>query len=152
MTRSTQSEDKLEEFINKLESRVCRFKIDKRKPRIYFFNDERVNIRCRGKTKKIADGRGLWYSVSFNVLREVERVIYIGTSSDYFFMFPSSFLESLKDRMYSDKRNAGVGIFDIDYDSEMMVLKQGELISINEYYFNLIYQDDFPQFLDREKH
>ena len=43
-------------------------------------------------------------------------MIYL-TTSDYFIMFPSSFLEGIKDRMYSDRRNERVGVFDIDWDN-----------------------------------
>jgi hypothetical protein len=68
------------------------------------------------------------------------------TESDYFVMLPSSFLESLKDRMYPARRNAGVGMFDIDWDNEMIVLKEGERISIDDYYHNLIHREDYPRF------
>jgi hypothetical protein len=61
-------------------------------------------------------------------------------------MFPSSFLENLKDHMYPDRSNAGVGVFDIDWDDERIVLKQGERISIRNYYHNLIDEDYYPIF------
>ena len=106
-----------------------------------------MNIRSRGKSRETADGsKRFWYSVHFSVLQDVKWVIYMTTESDYFVMLPSSFLESLKDRMYPDRSKAGVGVFDIDWDNLMIVLKQGELISINEYYHNLIRCDDFPIF------
>ena len=146
MTRSVESEEKLEDFINKLSSLGYRIQEVRRKPQLYSINDKLVNIRSRGKHKSTAYGRSFWYSVTFNVLQEVKWVIYLMTSPDYFFMFPSSFLGNLKDRMYSDRSKTGVGVFDIDWDNEMMVLKQGELIRINEYYYNLIHQDDFPRF------
>ena len=147
MTRSTQAEEKLEGFINKLELLGYRVKKDHKKPQTYYINGELVNIRSRGKLKGTADGSRLfWYSVAFSVLQYVKWVIYITTESDYFFMFPSSFLESLKDRMYPDRRNAGVGVFDIDWDNEMIVLKEGEIKRIGEYYHNLRDREDYPRF------
>ncbi len=104
MTRSIQAEEKLEGFISKLESLGYRVtKVDK-KPQIYCINDELVNIRSRGKSQETTYGRRFWYSVAFSVLQYVKWVIYITTDSDYFIMFPSSFLESLKDRMYPDRK------------------------------------------------
>lgn len=146
MTRSVESEEKIEDFINKLSSLGYKIQEVRKKPQLYSINDELVNIRSRGKHKNAAYGRSFWYSVTFNVLQEVKWVIYLMTSSDYFIMFPSSFLENLKDRMYSDRSKTGVGVFDIDWDNEMIVLKQGELIRISEYYHNLIHPDDFPRF------
>ena len=147
MARSIQAEEKLEEFLNKLASlpgynvRECR-----KKPQIYSINDKLVNIRCRGKSKEIAGGRGFWYSISFNVLQTVDWVIYLTTTSDYFFMFPVSFLDGIKDRMYPDRSKVDVGIFDLDYDSEMMVLRQGKPESVSQYYNNLIHPVDYPIF------
>ena len=145
MTRSIQSEEKLEDFINRLESLGYRIQEVRKKPQIYSINGELVNIRSRGKSKEIAGGRGFWYSVIFNVLQEVKWVIYITTSSDYFFKFPSSFLDNLKDRMYPDRRNSGSGVFDLDRDNEMIVLRY-EVIRISEYYCNLLHPDDYPRF------
>ncbi len=88
-----------------------------------------------------------WYSVAFSVLQDAKWVIYMTTEPDYFIMLPSSFLESLKDRMYPDRSKAGVGVFDIDWDSMMIELKQGERISIDDYYHNLIYLEDYPTFI-----
>jgi hypothetical protein len=61
-------------------------------------------------------------------------------------MFPSSFLENLKDRMYPDRNKGGVGVFDIDWDNEMIVLKAGETIRIDAYYHNLIDEAYYPFF------
>ena len=146
MTRSIHTEGNLEDFINKLAARGYNVAEVRKKPQIFNINDELVNIRCRGRYKKIAGGRGFWYSISFNVLQEVKWVIYITTSSDYFFMFPSTFLENLKDRMYPDTNKAGVGVFDLDWDNEMIVLRQGDVIRIGEYYHNFISEDDYPRF------
>jgi hypothetical protein len=146
MTRSTQAEEKLEDFINKLQSLGYRVTEVSKKPQIYSMNGELVNIRSRGKSKEIAGGRGFWYSITFSVLQEVKWVIYLMTESDYFMMLPSSLLESLKERMYPDRRNAGVGVFDIDWDNGMIVLKQGEIIRIGEYYHNLVHREDYPRF------
>ena len=146
MTRNVQAEEKLEGFINKLASSGYRVTEVHRKPQIYSINGELVNIRSRGKSKETTHGRRFWYSVTFSVLQEVRWVIYLTTDSDYFMMFPSSFLESLKERMYPDRKNAGVGVFDIDWDNEMIVLKEGEVIRIGEYYHNLIHPADYPRF------
>jgi hypothetical protein len=146
MARNVQAEEKLEGFINKLASSGYRVTEVYRKPQIYSINGELVNIRSRGKSKETAHGRRFWYSVTFSVLQEVRWVIYLTTDSDYFMMFPSSFLESLKEHMYPDRKNAGVGVFDIDWDNEMIVLKQGEVIRIDEYYHNLIHPADYPRF------
>lgn len=72
MTRSIQTERKLEDFINKMISLGYNVTELRKKPRIYSINGELVNIRCRGKSKEIAGGRGFWYSVTFNVLQEVK--------------------------------------------------------------------------------
>jgi hypothetical protein len=61
-------------------------------------------------------------------------------------MFPSTFLENLKDHMYPDLKKAGVGVFDLDWDNEMVVLRQGDVIRISEYYRKLIHPDDYPRF------
>ncbi len=147
MTQNIQAKESLEGFINKLMSLGYRVTKVSKKPQIYSINGELVNIRSRGKSKEPADGSRLfWYSVAFSVLQDVKWVIYITTDSDYFFMFPSSFLESLKDRMYPDRRNAGVGVFDIDWDNEMIVLKEGEIISIHDYYHQLDDPEYYPRF------
>jgi len=80
------------------------------------------------------------------VLQDVSWVIYITTESDYFAMIPGSFLESIKDRMYPDRSRAGVGVFDIDWDSMTIELKQGERISISDYYHSLKYPEHYPVF------
>jgi hypothetical protein len=146
LTRSSQSEEKLEGFINKLASLGYRIEEVGKKPQIYSINGELVNIRSRSKHRNAAYGISFWYSVTFNVLHQVKWVIYLTTESDYFIKFPSSFLENLKDHMYPDKSNAGVGVFDIDWDNEMIVLKQGERVSIRNYYHNLIDEDYHPFF------
>ena len=147
MTRNIRAEEKLEGFINKLASLGYRVTEVRKKPQIYSINGELVNIRSRGKSKEPVDGSRLfWYSVAFSVLQDVKWVIYITTESDYFVMLPGSFLESLKDRMYPDKSKAGVGVFDIDWDSMTIELKQGERISIDDYYHNLIHLEDYPRF------
>lgn len=146
MTRNIHTEVKLEDFINKLASRGYNVSVVKKKPQIFSIDGTLVNIRCRGKSKEITGGRGFWYSISFNVLQEVKWVIYITTTPDYFFMFPNTFLENLKDRMYPDKNKAGVGVFDLDWDNEMIVLRQGDVIRIGEYNHNFINPDDYPRF------
>ena len=147
MTRSVQAEEKLDGFINKLTSLGYRVTEVQKRPQIYSINGELVNIRSRGKSRETADGSGLfWYSVAFSVLQDAKWVIYITTEPDYFIMLPSSFLESFKDRMYPDRSKAGVGVFDIDWDSMMIELKHGERISIDDYYHNLIHLEDYPTF------
>ena len=146
MTRNTQAEEKLEGFISKLESLGYRVREARKKPQIYSINGEFVNIRSRSKHKEASYGRLFWYSIAFNVLHEVKWVIYLTTESDYFIKFPSSFLENLEDRMYPDRNKAGVGVFDIDWDNEKIVLKQGERVSIRDYYHNLIDEDYYPFF------
>jgi len=146
MPRVTQAEEKLEDFINKLASLGYEVREVSKKPQIYSINGELVNIRSRGKSKEIAGGKGFWYSVHFSVLQKVKWVIYLTTDSDHFMMLPSSFLESLRDRMYPYRRNAGVGVFDIDWDEQAMVLRQGEIVRIYDYYHNLIDQEDYPRF------
>ena len=146
MTRGTQAEDKLEDFINKLESLGYRIQKVRKKPQIYSINDELVNIRSRGKSQETTYGRRFWYSVTFSVLQYVKWVIYLTTDSDHFMMFPSSFLDSHKDRMYPDRKNVGVGVFDIDWDNEMIVLKEGEVIRVGEYYHDLTDEDYYPRF------
>ena len=146
MTRSSQSEEKLEGFINKLASLGYRIEEVRKKPQIYSINGELVNIRSRSEYKEASIGRLFWYSIAFNVLHEVRWVTYLTTESDYFIKFPSSFLENLKDRMYPDRNKAGVGVFDIDWDNEKIVLKQGERVSIRDYYHNLTNEDYHPFF------
>ena len=153
MTRNIQAQEKLYGFIDKLASLGYRVIEVHKKPQIYSINGELVNIRIRGKSKETADGsRRFWYSVSFSVLQDVKWVIYMTTGSDYFVMLPSSFLESLKDRMYPDRKRTGVGVFDIDWDNMTIDLKQGERISIDDYYHNLIHLEDYPRFVEYLKH
>ncbi len=147
MTRNIQAEEKLEGFINKLASLGYRVTEVHKKPQIYSINGELVNIRSRGESRETADrSRRFWYSVAFSVFQDVKWVIYMATTSDYFVMLPSSFLESLKDRMYPDRTKAGVGVFDIDWDGITIDLIQGERISIDDYYHNLIHPEDYPRF------
>lgn len=146
MTRSIQAEEKLEGFISKLESLEYRVTKVSKKPQIYSINDKLVNIRSRGKSQETTYGRRFWYSVAFSVLQEVKWVIYLTTDSDHFIMFRSKFLESVKDRMYPDMSKAGVGVFDIDWDNEMIVLKEGKTEHIGEYYQNLRDREDYPIF------
>ena len=146
MTRSSQSKEKLEGFINQLASLGYRIEEVRKKPQIYSINDELVNIRSRSKHKEASYGRLFWYSIAFSVLQEVKWVIYLTTESDYFVMFPSSFLDRLKDRMYPDRSKAGVRVFDIDWDDLTIDLKQGERVSIRDYYHNLIDEDYYPFF------
>jgi len=147
MARNIRAKEKLEGFINKLTSRGYTVEKVQNKPQIYSINGKLVNIRSRGKTKETADGSRLfWYDVTFSVLEDVKWVIYIATGFDYFVMLPSNFLEGLRDRMYKSRSNAGVGVFDIDWDSMTIELKQGERISINDYYHNLVNQKDYPSF------
>jgi hypothetical protein len=146
MTRNIQAEEKLEGFINKLESLGYRVKKDHKKPQTYFINDELVNIRSRGKSKETADGSRLfWYDVTFSVLREVKWVIYLTTDSDHFVMLPSGFLERLTEYMYPARRNAGVGVFDIDWDNLTIELKQ-KSEAIGEYYHDLGDREDHLRF------
>ncbi len=146
MARNINAEEKLEGFISKLALLGYRTREVRKKPQIYSINGEPVNIRCRGKSRGTADGRRFWYSIAFSVLQEVSWVIYITTESDYFVMLPSNFLNSLKDLMYPDRRNTEIGVFDIDWDSLEIVLRQGERISINEYYHNLLEPECYPRF------
>ena len=147
MSRNVQAKEKLEDFISKLESRGYEVREVSKKPQIYSINGELVNIRSRGKSKETADGsKRFWYNVAFSVFQDVKWVIYMTTESDYFVMLPSSFLENLKGRMYPDRSNAGVGVFDIDWDSMTIELKQGKRISIDDYYHNLIHREDYPRF------
>ena len=91
MARSIQTEEKFEDFINKLALLGYSVTEVRKKPRIYSVNGKLVNIRCRGKSKEIAGGRGFWYNVSFNVLKEVKWVIYLTTTSEYFSCCPAIF-------------------------------------------------------------
>jgi hypothetical protein len=61
MTRSTQAEEKLEGFINKLASLGYRVTEVHKKPQIYSINGELVNICSRGKQKDTADGSRLFW-------------------------------------------------------------------------------------------
>jgi hypothetical protein len=140
------TKQKLHDFVDKLDSLGYKVEPVSNRPQIFSIDDKLVNIRCRGKSKMIADGRGFWYSISFDILQKVKWVIYITTTSEYFFMFPSTFLENHKESMYQDNNKAGVGVFDLDWDNEMIILKQGEVIPIREYYQNLVNEDDYPQF------
>ena len=146
MTRNIEAEEKLEGFINKLVSLGYEVREVSKKPQIYSINGERVNIRSRSRSERRTYGRRFWYSVHFSVLQDVKWVIYLTTDSDHFMMLPSSFLDSLKDRMYPDRKNAGVGVCDIDWDNEMIVLKQGEIISIHDYYHQLDDREYYPRF------
>lgn len=146
MAQNISAQAKLKDFIIKLASLGYRVREVSEKPRIYSINDKLVNIRSRSKHRNAGYGRPFWYDISFGILHEVKWVIYLMTESDYFVKLPSSFLESVKDRMYLPRNKAGVGVFDIDWDNLKIVLKQGELIGIDRYYSNLIEQECYPEF------
>jgi len=150
MAQSIQAKEKLEDFINKLASLRYEVREVSKKPQIYSINGKLVNIRSRGMSKRIAGGMGFWYSVSFSVLKEVKWVIYLMTNSDDFVMLPSSFLDSLKDRMHPDRKNPGVGVFDIDWTEGYLVLKDGKLERICDRIYNLS-DRDFIQVFEIER-
>ncbi|GEM_PF-5734033 len=140
------AKEKLEGFIDKLESRGYEIEPVSKKPQVYRIDGELVNIRSRGNSKAIAGGKGFWYSVSFSVLPQVKWVIYLAANSDHFFMFPSSFLVGLQDRMYPDTKNIGVGVFDIDSSEGYLVLKGGDLKPAWTYEYDLNDRQLYPHF------
>jgi hypothetical protein len=147
MDQNISANAKLKGSINKLASLGYRVREVSKRPQIYSINDELVNVRSRGKPRRtVDDNKSFWYSIAFSVLPKVKWVIYIATDSNYFVMLPSSFLDSLKDRMYPDRKKTGTGVFDIDWDSLAIELSQGERISITEYYHNLIERECYPEF------
>ena len=147
MVENISADAKLKRFVQKLASLGYRVREVSKKPQIYSIDDQLVNIRSRGKPRETADGsRSFWYDVAFSVLRKVKWVIYIAADFDYFVMLPSSFLDSLKDRMYPNRRNAAAGVFYIDWDSLAIELSQGERMPIREYYQNLVERECYPEF------
>jgi len=145
MTGDTQAENKLDEFIDKLVLLGYDVQQESKKPRVYSIDGQLVNIRSRSR-QKLADGSRLfWYSVAYSVLQEVKWVIYLMTTSDYFVMLPSSFLQLYKEDMYEDYKNAGVGVFDIDWDGLAIELK-GKRIPIAGYDHDLIDKEHYPIF------
>ena len=140
------TKEKLEGFIDKLES--LRYEIEpvSKKPQVYRIDGELVNIRSRSRIDQRTRGRRLWYSVSFSVLQEVKWIIYLTTDSDHFIMLRSRFLDNLRDRMLPDSKNAGVGVFDIDWDNQFIVIKDGKLEPIEEYYYDLSDPRYYPSF------
>ena len=91
-----------------------------------------MNIRSSEKSEETTYGRRFWYSITLSVLQDVKWVIYLTTDSDHSMMFPSSFLDIHKDCMYNDGSRSGVGIFNIDWDNKMLVLKEGEPTRVSE--------------------
>jgi len=147
MAQSINAEAKLNGFINRLASLGYGVREVSKKPQIYSINDQLVNIRSRAKPREtVSESRSFWYSVAFSVLPKVKWVVYIATNSDYFVMLPSGFLDGLKGRMYPDRRNTEIGVFDIDWDGLAIELSRGERISISEYYHNLIESECYPEF------
>jgi hypothetical protein len=135
---------KLDNFIFKLESLGYTVKQIRTKPQIYTINGSLVNIRSRGKAKQTANrDRLFWYDIAFSVLKEVKWVIYLTTGDDNFVMLRSSVLESLKDRMYPNKKHVGKGVFSINWDESTIELSDG-----SEYTkcYNLKDKEDYPQF------
>jgi hypothetical protein len=61
-------------------------------------------------------------------------------------MFPSNFLEHIRDRMYSSRKNPEVGVFDIDWDSLRIELKESGWEPVGDYYHNLKDEEDYPRF------
>jgi len=146
MDQNNIAKNKLDEFIGTLASLgLYQIQQEKKKPQIFTINGARVNIRSRARSKQTNGSIVFWYSAAFNVLEEVDWVIYLTTRPEYFFMFPSSFLLEYKDRMYPDASKANVGIFDIDWEYEEIKLRGGP-IKISDYYHNLLHEEDFPRF------
>jgi len=118
-----------------------------KRPQVYSIDNELVNVRCRGKTRENTYGedRVFWYSVSFNVLQDVKWVLYLTTTSDYFVMLPSEFLESLEDDMYDDHSKDSTGIFNIDWDGLTIELRD-KTIDLMPYYHNLLEEECYPKF------
>jgi len=146
MAQNTNAGTKLVGFVTKVVSLGYGVREISKKPQIYSINDELVNIRSRSKHRNAAYGRSLWYDIPFSVLHEVNWAIYLMTEPDYFVQLPTSFLDSIKDRMYLAENRAGVGVFDIDWDNLKIVLRQGELVSIGQYYHNLVERECYPKF------
>lgn len=124
--------DKRESFISKLTSSGCI--IQNVKSREYIIDGKKVNIRCRNKEKTISGNKCFWYSVEFNVLEEVDYVIYL--TPDSYIRFPSDFLRKIKDRMYRPHDGRYMGVFDIDCDDLSIILKNGRE-DIDKYYYHL---------------
>jgi hypothetical protein len=146
MAQNIGAETKLAGFVTKLASLGYEVREVSKKPQIYSINGEPVNIRSRSKHRNAAYGRSFWYDIPFSVLHGVTSVVYLMTESDYFVKFPATFLESVKDRIYLAENKAGVGVFDIDWDNPKIVLKQGEVVGIGQYYHNLTEPECYPEF------
>ena len=138
---------KVRDFLDKLLSLGYSVEEVSKRPQVYSIDNELVNVRCRGKVRKNAYGedRVFWYSVSFDVLQNVKWVLYLTTTSDYFVMLPSKFLESLEDHMYDDYNKDSTGIFDIDWDGLTMELRD-KTIDLMPYHYNLLEEECYPKF------
>lgn len=152
MKQDDNCKDKIKRFISKLIDLGFGVHEASQKPQIYIINSKLVNLRCRSKEREMSEGskiledRAYWYSISFNVLQEVDWVIYLMTTSDYFIMLPSSFLNDIKERMYCDYSKKDVGIFDINWDGLLIELKDG-VVDISHYYHNLLDESNYPKFI-----
>ena len=143
MTQRTNT--KPEDFLDRLESLGYLVTRVTKRPSICSINGARVNTRSKSRARETNSGRSFFYSITYSVLQEVRWVIYITTDADHFFMFPSSFLGNLRERMYPDRKNANVGVFDLDWDNLGIVLRDGE-VSIGEYYHDLVDRENYPDF------
>ena len=136
---------KVREFLHKLRSLGYSVEEVSKRPQVYSIDNELVNVRCRGKTREDTEGKVFWYSVSFSVLQDVKWVLYLTTTSDYFVMLPSKFLESLEDDMYDDYGKDSTGIFNINWDGLAIELRD-KMIGLMPYYHNLLEEECYPKF------
>lgn len=139
--------DKREGFIDKLSSLGIKVEEISRKPIVYRVNGRLVNVRSRDVPRVAPDGtRRFWYSLSTNVLEDVDLVIYLTTEPDYFVMIPSGFLANYVDKMSVANGQPATRVFDVDWDNLQLILNEGLRVDIDRFYCNLVHEVDYPQF------
>ncbi len=136
MSRKPECNEITAKFIEKLKQ-IGQYDIIpyRKSPKIYFIDGKKINIRCTTKLD-------LFYSVNLNVLPKVDYVVYLTTSPkhnpEHFLMFPSKFLEELKDDMYPNNERPEQRVFNIDWDEGCaLMLKNHKVLCVTKYGYDL---------------
>lgn len=130
-------------FIGNLVSLGYKIEIVSHRPQIYKINEVLVNIRSTSNIKNLNTGQIFWYDVRWDVLTQVEFVIFIMTSPEYLLKIPTQVLKDFYPNMYPSRKSTKAKSFMINWDGLKLTCNNLEM-NINEYYQNLTYQEELP--------
>lgn len=145
MSDST-SNQKIDGFLKKLSLMNHKVEYVSSRPKIYSIDGKLMNVRSTINVREDRNGvQNFWYDVSENVLDRVDYLVYLTTTSDFFVLIPSEFMNRNFQFMYISNSNEYARSFMIDWDSCDMVMKD-KRVNVIQFYQDLIHEEDFPEF------